>query len=520
MKSKISTILLLLLVLEACYTQPTVTLKAYFDAHNKARTNPGYYSTFIANEFTSKTTSTLNSDGTTYTTLHSGWRLRFNEKSPDVFNEAVRALNAQTPLAPLKMDLGMTFSVYKHVKWLADTYKSLSHTGDGGSTPSQRAQPYTSGFSGMYENILYTGVSAYTGEHLVSQYIIDDGVPNRGHRTNIFTSGQTLIGVGIAYDFVQKRLYHGSVMANSYNCDKCNLITCAEQLESGWTQYLIDSGLPNPCASGSTPTNTTTPTPTPTPTNTTNTTTPTPTPTPTPAPTTPGSVVVTPWPTNLPTIKQYLDAQNKARTDPKYFASYITTKIANVANLATNVHPGWGLKFNEPVSNLTTNATSFLNTAAALTPLVPDLGLTFAAWSQANYCATVLKAQSFTGPDGSNTRTRAQAYASGTISFVTENMLSTFVSVWTPEDYVTSFLLDDGLLSRARRANVFNPNFKFVGVGLAKDSTSATNRYYVSEVLATNYVCDKCSLITCQQQADCGWRQYLLDAGLPDPCRV
>ena len=517
MKVKLSTLALLLLVLGASYCQPTVSLKAYLDAHNKARTNPGYYSTFIANEFKTKTDSNTNT--------HSVWRLKFFEQSPAQFDEAINALNAQPALSPLSMNLGMTYSVWKHAKYLADNLKSLSHTGEGGTTPSQRAQPYTSGTAAMYENILYTSVGTYTAEHMVAQYIIDDGVAGRGHRKNIFTGSQVLIGIGIAYDYTLKRIYHGSVMANSFDCDKCSLITCAQQAECGWTQYLVDSGLADPCASGSTTTPTTTTTTT-TPTTTTTTTTPTTTTTTTPTTTTTTTptttstgVVLNPWPANLPTIKQYLDAQNKARTDPKFFATFITNNYKNVVNPTTNVHPTWMLKFNEPATTLFDNAIGYLNSAVAQPALIPDLGLTFAAWSQANYCATVLKAQSFTGPDGSTTRTRAQAYTSTTISFLTENLMSTFVGAMKPEDYVSNFLLDDGLSTRPRRGNVFNSAFKYVGIGLAKDTVSSPNRYYASEVLATNYACDKCSIITCQQQADCGWRQYLIDAGLPDPCR-
>ena len=239
MQRKTSTGVLLLCVLGAVCSQPTISIKAYLDAHNKARTNPAAFATFIDAEYKKKVDVTTN--------VHSVWRLRFNEKSPAQFDEAIKAVKAQTPLKALQLDLGMTYSVWRHIKYLADTLKGLSHTGASGSNPSQRAQPYTSGFSGMYENILYTSVSTYKAEHLVSQYIIDDGVASRGHRNNLFTASQTKIGVGIAYDFTLKRIYHGTVMANSYNCDKCSLITCQMQKDCGWSQYLLDAGLADPC---------------------------------------------------------------------------------------------------------------------------------------------------------------------------------------------------------------------------------------------------------------------------------
>jgi uncharacterized protein YkwD len=505
---KVSVLVSLLMVLGACFSQSPVSLKAYFDAHNKARTNPSYYAGFIQTEFKAPTDFSTN--------IHSRWRVRFNEQSPAQFDEAIAAVNTQSPMAPLTMNLGMTFSVWKHTQYLANTLKTLSHTGDGGTTPSQRAQPYTSGSSGMFENILFNSASGFTGEHIVAQYIIDDGVSSRGHRKNVFTASQTLIGVGISYDSTN-RIYHGSVMANSYNCDKCSLITCADQKNCGWSQYLADSGLPDPCKStnGS---QASTPTPTPTPTLTP---TPTPTPTPTLTPTiTPSGVIIKPWPANLPTIKQYLDAINSARTNPKALAGYIQNSIQSNVDIGSNVHRQWMLRFNEPWSGLQADATNYLNMLSPVSPLVPELGLTYAAWSQANYCASVLKGQSFTGANGSTTRTRSQAYTSMMIPSLTENMLSTFVSSQTAQDYVATFTLDDGISSRARRLNTYNAGFAKIGVGLAKDESSNPNRFYVSSIMASAYNCDKCSLITCQMQADCGWRQYLQEAGLSDPCRA
>src|SRR3990167_3926976 len=117
---KVTIFVLVLAVLGACYSQPTISLKAYLDAHNKARTNPRYFAGFIQTEYRSKLDIAQN--------LHTVWRLRFNEQGPAQFDEAINALNAQTPLAALTLDLGMTYSVYKHMKYLADTLKSLSHS--------------------------------------------------------------------------------------------------------------------------------------------------------------------------------------------------------------------------------------------------------------------------------------------------------------------------------------------------------------------------------------------------------
>lgn len=233
----------LLLLSQGIYC-PLPTVNEYLVAHNKARTNPKYYATFIDTEYKSKTSSS--------TKLHSVWMLTFNEACPAVFDEAINYQNAATALGTLQLDLGLTYSVWKHMKWIkVNNNGQISHTGEGSSTPSVRAQPYTSATASIGENLLMTGVKVHNGEHMVSQYIIDDGVASRGHRTNIYKASYKKIGIGLIEDNSGNYL-HGSVFADDFNCDKCNLITCAMQEECGWTKYLADNGMTDPCkANGS-----------------------------------------------------------------------------------------------------------------------------------------------------------------------------------------------------------------------------------------------------------------------------
>ena len=66
------------------------------------------------------------------------------------------------------------------------------HTGTDGSSAQTRMKRYTElkGMSG--ENIQY-GVN--DPEKAIEALIIDDGVPSRGHRTNIFNDGFKSVGI-------------------------------------------------------------------------------------------------------------------------------------------------------------------------------------------------------------------------------------------------------------------------------------------------------------------------------------
>jgi uncharacterized protein YkwD len=47
----------------------------------------------------------------------------------------------------------------------------------------------------MGENIAYGQYADNAGEQIIAQFIIDDGVPTRGHRTNTYSKSWTHAGV-------------------------------------------------------------------------------------------------------------------------------------------------------------------------------------------------------------------------------------------------------------------------------------------------------------------------------------
>lgn len=221
------------------------TLSAALTATNKARTNPSYYSTFINTNYKAKTVNGVQTD----------WYLEFNEATPAVFDGAITYLNSFTPVGTLTLDMGMTFAAWRHAKYLGETLKSLSHTGECSSAFYARMNVFTTKIvSASAENIISNRISAKAAniEYMIADFLIDDGVSTRGHRTNLMNSAYTKVGLGI-YKAGDGTEYFVMMFASSFTCDKCTL-TCDQQDEIGWTQYLIDNSLtsnncPNTCKS-------------------------------------------------------------------------------------------------------------------------------------------------------------------------------------------------------------------------------------------------------------------------------
>jgi len=104
--------------------------------------------------------------------------------------EAVAFLRRQPPLEPLQCTPGLAMSARQHVADQGPT-GGIGHTGtDGGSLLSRLAKwGQWTGRAG--ENISYGRPDART---IVVTLIVDQGVPNRSHRRNIFCPDFKLAG--------------------------------------------------------------------------------------------------------------------------------------------------------------------------------------------------------------------------------------------------------------------------------------------------------------------------------------
>lgn len=106
-------------------------------------------------------------------------------------DEAISFLGSTRPLAALRSSRGLSQAAKTHVKDQQDG--AMGHTGSDGSQPWDRMNRFGSWQGQVAENISYGG---YSARGVVIQLIVDDGVPERGHRANIFNPEYRFVGIG------------------------------------------------------------------------------------------------------------------------------------------------------------------------------------------------------------------------------------------------------------------------------------------------------------------------------------
>ena len=109
-------------------------------------------------------------------------------------DEAIAFLEKQRPMPPLSISRGLTLAARVHAEEQAKT-GAVGHEGADGSFVADRVSRFGSWKKVIGENIAY---GFDEPRDVVMQLIIDDGVPDRGHRKNLFNSKYRRIGIANA----------------------------------------------------------------------------------------------------------------------------------------------------------------------------------------------------------------------------------------------------------------------------------------------------------------------------------
>lgn len=143
------------------------------DEINFARTQPQAYGRLLAQD---------------------AWRSRASGAydDPAALEEALAFLARQRPEPPLEPDAALDSAALAHAGFQARS-GAVGHAGPAGETLGQRLRRHGAFASLMGENIAY-GYGA--PRQIVQQLIVDSGVPDRGHRANIFNPLYREAGVG------------------------------------------------------------------------------------------------------------------------------------------------------------------------------------------------------------------------------------------------------------------------------------------------------------------------------------
>ena len=156
--------------------------KAVLDEMNLARTRPAEYAAYLEE----------------WRSYYKGKSMRIKGRPPvdtvegaSALEEAINFLRAARPLPALQVSKGMCMGAKDQSFDQAKT-GDIGHAGSDNSFSWERVSRYGEWAKPVSENIAYDDGAA---REVVINLIIDDGVPTRGHRRNIFNALYIVAGV-------------------------------------------------------------------------------------------------------------------------------------------------------------------------------------------------------------------------------------------------------------------------------------------------------------------------------------
>lgn len=148
---------------------------------NLARTRPAFYASLLEDRLSHYVGNELRRTGEiTLRTVEGGAAVR----------EAIHTLRAQAPLPPLEYSDALARAAADHVRDQGPSGRT-GHDGTDQSTMRSRIERYGRWGGSISENIDY---GSATAREVVLALLIDDGVPSRGHRRNIFDAAIRVAG--------------------------------------------------------------------------------------------------------------------------------------------------------------------------------------------------------------------------------------------------------------------------------------------------------------------------------------
>ena len=136
--------------------------------------------------------------------------------------ECIKFIKKQPPTRQFEWDELIGRSCKDHCKDIGPK-GTMSHKSSNGDEAHERILKYGSVFGMIGENLNY---GHHTGEEIIMALIIDDGVANRGHRTNIFSDRFSVVGIFVGA--------HNSM----YNVMACMVLTCEHVVANNGTTPL------------------------------------------------------------------------------------------------------------------------------------------------------------------------------------------------------------------------------------------------------------------------------------------